>query len=868
MNTKTPSKEHRKAALRHVLGALLLIALAACGGGGGGSDGGTAASPGTNNPNMVNSGTSPGFITVGTGTPNNTTPPQEPAPATPPPTAPTATPTPTPVPPAPFTCASGSITCVEIASTDSVTQASVPLTFGQPFKAGAWKHQTTDLYATDDLGKSIPVQADDISSHRDGSARFAVISAQLSNLKPGDRRVVSLFAGGTRGAAQKLPAAPDWNLEVVATIYAPQTVKITFGNRSGQTAGTPFLTGETIVISLTSQGVTEKHSLTVSAAQSGGGYMTLQAIATAFANQINEKSAIYAADKPMKSYENFFVRTKDPARGKFDTSFQYNGAAPIVATVLSNYSAPGRWVYKPQSDLVEAIKSGNNTVRFHGPVATEFHLASPLVNEATGEKHPFLTARLDARFYEQGNRSRTDVVLENNWTFKQNPRNIRYELLVTQNGKQLHHQPSFEHFHHARWHKPVWSNESKYVLRHHIQDFFDSKAVHNYDRSLKISETTLSQEKINLDEVRKSQESLGPMASLFNRPDFLSTGGRSDNGPLARWTVLYLLTQDQRAYESMMANINATSGVPIHFRDEATQQPINPIEHATYSTHYNSRNEPPISPDPTIWSPDQAHQASLAYVPYLLTGDRFYLDEMMFWASWNVLNQTVNNRQGALSLLEKDQIRAQAWALRSIGEASRSLPDNHVMKPVYQTMLQNNLDRYYDTYITKGQASPLGAITHLTGVDVSPWQMDYFMTTMSLLAQNNDPRAQEILNWWGRFAVGRFLADEQGFCAARASGYYWPIVKDGNFLTTFKQIFDLAYPADIGKDCSTLKIIEGYPDYHTGYVAYARGALAAAANAGVPDALKAYNKWKSMTPLLDASFATSPNWAIAPRNQQ
>ena len=33
--------------------------------------------------------------------------------------------------------------------------------------------------------------------------------------------------------------------------------------------------------------------------------------------------------------------------------------------------------------------------------------------------------------------------------------------------------------------------------------------------------------------------------------------------------------------------------------------------------------------------PDNAHQPSLAYVPYLLTGDRFYAEEMAFWANYS-----------------------------------------------------------------------------------------------------------------------------------------------------------------------------------------------------------------------------------------
>ncbi len=700
-----------------------------------------------------------------------------------------------------------------------------------------------------------------------------MISALVKDLQAGERRVISLFAGGAREAAQELPKSPDWDLEVIATIYSPQTIRIKFGNRSGQTAGIPFNEGETISLTLTSQGVKEQYSLTVSSAQAGGGYITLQAIAEAFTRSINEKSKAFIAEKPLKSYENLFIRTKDPSKGSFDVTFKYTGSASIGATTVQSFAPPQKWAYRPQNDLIEAIQSfgthrpGNEVVRFKGPVASEFHLAAPLVNEATGASHPFLTARLDARFYEHGKRSRTDVVLENNWTFKQDPRNIRYDLTVKLKGKTLFYQPVFEHFHHARWHTPVWDKEPHYVLRHHIQDFFDSKAVHNYDLSLPIAESTLNDEYTNLKTIQKSQRTLGPMGNVFIRPDFLSTGGRPENGPLPKWTVMYLLTQDQRAFEIMMANSDATASVPIHYRDEYTDLPVNPIEHSSYSTHINSRRKPPQSQDPTIWSPDQAHQASYSYVPYLLTGDRFFLEELMFWASWNVLNQTIANRQGELALLSKDQVRAQAWSMRSFGEVVRALPDRHPMKNVYSKILQNNLDRLLEIYITRKLASPLGAITHLSSSSTSPWQMDYFVTTMSLLAQNNDPYAQDILNWWSKFSVGRFLSDDVGFCAARAPGGYWPISRpDGSFLTSMNEVFELSYPSDVGKKCIELKIIEGYPESHTGYVAYARGALAAAANAGVPEAKDAYIKWKAMTPLVDTAFATSPNWAIVPRN--
>src|SRR6478735_9995444 len=38
--------------------------------------------------------------------------------------------------------------------------------------------------------------------------------------------------------------------------------------------------------------------------------------------------------------------------------------------------------------------------------------------------------------------------------------------------------------------------------------------------------------------------------------------------------------------------------------------------------------------DPLV--PDAAHEPALDFLPYLITGDRFYLEELEFWAEWNL----------------------------------------------------------------------------------------------------------------------------------------------------------------------------------------------------------------------------------------
>lgn len=107
---------------------------------------------------------------------------------------------------------------MEVASTSSQAQASVPVTFGQPFKAGDWQFTTQGLVAKVD-GATIPLQADEISSHRDGSARFAVLSAQLSNLQPGQSKIINLYTGAKSTSTPSVPSNPDWNLELEAQVY-------------------------------------------------------------------------------------------------------------------------------------------------------------------------------------------------------------------------------------------------------------------------------------------------------------------------------------------------------------------------------------------------------------------------------------------------------------------------------------------------------------------------------------------------------------------------------------------------------------------------------------------------------------------------
>lgn len=713
-------------------GLLFLAALSGCGGGS--SSGGELVTP-----------------------PSSGLPPSTTEPALPPSiTGPMLPPAPTPIPKAPFNCAEGAITCVEVAAPSAQTQTSVPVTFGQPFKAGDWLHTTQGLIAKVN-GATIPLQTDEISSHRDGSARFAVLSTQLKDIQPGEARIINLYTGAKTSSSPSVPADPDWNLEVETQVY--------------------------------------------------------------------------------------------------------DASGNVTATLVA----------QPQAQLKSQIAS-NSGRRLSGAVASEYTVVTDFKDKATGAPHPHLSARFHTRLVDGGARIRTDVVMENTRTWTTAPGNITYSMVIKRNGVTLHTQPKFTHYHHARWHKVVWTGSSVEPLvrlRHHMPYFMASKAVWNYDLSLTVPESSISSQYTLLNQRRSEQSTLGPMANLMLTTYFPTTGGRAEIGPYPRWTSMYLISQDQRMRETMLAIADSAAAVNTHYRDEGTGHPLDLDRYPNVSITPEWSN--PVLPTAvngtTIWTPDIAHQASFAYVPYLVTGDAFYLDEMMFWTAWNAAAPNPGYRGAGLGLAKNNQVRGQAWAMRSLGETYRALPDNHPRKSYFVSRLQNNLDWFAQTYVEGSTApgvTPMGMLPQPDWPDrTSPWQNDFVTIVFAQLAENNDPGAATFLNHITRFTVERFNKQDQGYCMAYAPAYdVFFLDANGKSINDWNQLFQKNWP---GTTCSPNLEIMGYSFSADGYAANSRGMLGATANAGITNAKTIYQNWKKMTSAMDADLANNPTWAIVPR---
>ncbi|MBC7951773.1 MAG: hypothetical protein H7Z12_08165 [Rhodospirillaceae bacterium] len=737
-------------------------------------------------------------------------------------------------------CLPAALGCVQVS-----TDTDVPITFGHPFAFGAAR----SLVARDGNGAPLPLQVDQVSSHPDGSVRFAIFTTRL----PRGRSTVNLLAGEAEPvAAADFPAPPDVRVE--ADLFSAQMSQIIFGNRDGLTPGIPFEAGETIAIILGD----ERFELVVTPQMAGGAHPTLTKIAEAFVPLI-DKSPRYHAYKigPGGGYEKLWVTSRDAPGQPFTIRFDYKGRAKIEARALQPH--------RPISRYVASLTRGQNAGKWlAGPLANETLVVSPFVEEATNRPHPQLTARFHARQYD-GGRMRTDVALENDWAYEPNPGNLSYDVTIRDGDKTLYARKGINHYHHARWHQVVWSGTAPQMdLRHSPRHLFDSRAMWNYDAE--VSEATLADLKKRLDGA-----DTGPMGPALLTQYMPMTGGREDIGPLPRWTVLFLLTQDPRARAAMMAVADAAGSVPIHYRDRPTNQPVSLDDHPAMAMSRGKPSGrdafPALVNSDTPWTPDPAHQPSLAYVPYLITGDQYYLDEILFWANYDMASLDPGYRDGAKGMINYDQVRTQAWALRTLGEAARATPDTHPMKRYFTSRLAANLAWYVDRYPRNGNALASPKLAWMEKLDgpgtTAPWQNDFLALVMGQLAESGDPLAEEFFRWHARFTVGRWNNQTAGYCRAMAPAYYINLrSKDGAAIDDWGALFRLNWP-DV-KECPSAYAM-GYPDSPSGYMAVSRAMLAVAAGLGADGAKEAYARLRTDTPAMTAAFSKDPTWAVAPQ---
>ena len=147
--------------------------------------------------------------------------------------------------------------------------------------------------------------------------------------------------------------------------------------------------------------------------------------------------------------------------------------------------------------------------------------------------------------------------------------------------------------------------------------------------------------------------------------------------------------------------------------------------------------------------PDNAHQPSIAYAPYLLTGDRYYAEEMAFWANYGMVRTYPGDGiRGSQGILENNETRGFGWALRNMADAAAYYPQSSPMRAYLAQKVANNL-AWLDQYAE--DQNPL----------TNPFQ---------ILWINRRPDGGQFISMWEQtylaYAIDR--ANAQGFAGGAA----------------------------------------------------------------------------------------------------
>lgn len=564
------------------------------------------------------------------------------------------------------------------------------------------------------------------------------------------------------------------------------------------------------------------------------------------------------------------------------------GAAPaqlLNAGFSSTFNATiGGKVYSASADAL--LKSGKYTTWLAGPLTNEWLVSAPL-KTASGEEHPHLHARFAIRAYGTS-AARVDVTVENTWAFEASPQNYTYDAQLLVGGKSAYTQAAVPHYHHARWRKTFWwGNAPLLDLRHNAAYMVASKALPNYDLTLSIKETT-----IDAWNKRWLAAKTGAMDVGLGQPYMPTTGGRSDIGLLPAWSALYLTSMDQRMKNIMLGMSELAGGWSAHYRNKTTGKPITLAEYPymtllgnpgdTYNPVTKLREAFPDCPSTACTTPfraDTSHQPAFAYLPYMVTGDYYHLEELEFWANYNTFSTNPGYRDYGKGLFKADQIRAQAWSMRTTAQAAYILPDNDPQKALFTTILNNNIDWYDANYTNNPAATKLGALTHGYAViyndntGLSPWQDDFFTSAIGVAAELGFTRAKPLLAWKAKFPIDRMTG--AGFCWISGAMYAMK-VRDSATSPLYETIGQ-AYKASstdqlnlLGCNSTAmatllgLKLGEmtGYSDMPTGYPSNMQPALAYAAGAatGGPAAWKVF-----MARTVKPDYSLEPQFDIVPR---
>jgi RTX calcium-binding nonapeptide repeat (4 copies) len=516
--------------------------------------------------------------------------------------------------------------------------------------------------------------------------------------------------------------------------------------------------------------------------------------------------------------------------------------------------------------LAAALKAGTVSYWLQGPQATEARIDVPI----SGSLH----IAFDITAYADGTTS-TEVEFDNDLAMTASGGTANYDVTIKQNGAVAFSQSDITQYQYQTWDQQIWSNGTPQVnVQQDVLALEKTGAIQAYDLTTGVAASVINNE---------ARLMTGPGFGVLGNANILEympeTGSRADIGTTTLGNAAWLITQNQTAEQYALAQANAAGSVPWHFFDPTTGSYINVANYPKLSTDpsavrlgFTALTQLMPTPAQSGWTPDPAHQPDLDYDAYLMTGNRYYLDQLNAQAAYDIIATGPNGRQDGKGLVADgaDQVRAQAWSLREIVEAAYANPVGSAEKTYFTNIMNANFTFLLSETTTANQGQATGWIPgNVNGTgQIEPWQQDYFASTVVLAAEQGVVAAKELLLWETNFLAGRFLSAAEGFDPHLGLGYrlntYTPGASESNAYQTWAEIETATLASgdatNVSANGSSWTTADG------NYSALARATLAGDITVtGSPEAIQAYG-WITAYGLAGTSYQRAdPQSDIAAR---
>ena len=347
-----------------------------------------------------------------------------------------------------------------------------------------------------------------------------------------------------------------------------------------------------------------------------------------------------------------------------------------------------------------------------------------------------------------------------------------------------------------------------------------------------------------------------PMTFAGLTPDMGQAGERGDIGLVTEWQADYICRGTN--LPTVLAQAEAGGTFPWIVRDPVTMAPFNAQANPSATMTFVNKSLPATiltvptrAPSGAAIYCDVAHEPELGYLPFLLTGDPYYFEQMQFQDTSNCVEPPASSRY-ASGL----GVRALAWGLRTCARLAAITPTTPpswlLPKSVYTTELALRVAWLVTNGVNwNGNGAPFQLVSQPGLANAQPiadfWQSDFIFAACMDAFRLGQTSVQPIINWLMLSALAR-TSGTSGWPRARPSLYnlFLSSAAGQPVATTWPDLLtaNLAYQPNnltfAAGDPTGENVLNISPPATVTYYSYLRGALAMAARAGISGAAPAF----------------------------